>query len=288
MIQTMNDAKKFRLYVSCGWMNRPMTLGEFADLSIGYLKKLRDMHQVLREGMYFMGKSRKTSVPVVDDLSNAEEWIVKRMWSAYDARNYCTALDAKGKPTRESTTNVAFNVDVSNLRREDKDDVKIGISGGGQYVSGGGGAGFDLPVIGPAEIYSYEFCKEVLRLTVEHWKPERGSVSNRALSDLTSSLLAHEKNPYKKLTLFGVPWLQYLDEPEAARDLPLDVQVEPFGPGGIFFALSEQAPIDQTRLDAITPKAQRIRDALLPGQWLVRRSERTQEPLVVVPPVVFE
>lgn len=265
----MNASKDFRLFAGGGWVARPMTLGDFCDNSIAFLKKLQAVHPMLRDGLFFVGSSRKTSPAVAPDLSNAEEWILRKAWWNQTPKAWFTELDSKSKPTRQSMCMSGFRLSVSNLRPHDKDAVMITITGGGTGPKTGGGASIKFPATGAPEFEDFTFDKELLRLIVEHWKPEFGGVVNDALASLTSI-----NNPTAP-TVHGVRWMQYLDDPQAARDLPPDVQVEPFGPGGIFFALQQEPPIDQARLDSCTPKAQRIRDALLPGKWLVQRAFRT-------------
>jgi hypothetical protein len=256
----MSAPKDFYLSLGSSFSRPTTTLGEFRDASVTFLRKLQTIHPMLSEGLYLVGGNRKNSPVLAADLSNVESWILKKSWYSETPKAWFTELDTKNQPSWQSQCTTGFDFAVSNLRGGKADALEISISSGGVSIK--------LPPEIKPNFKTYAFSKKLLKLLVDHWKPEFAGVTNRALWSAT--MVRNSSEPL----ILGIDWLHYMDDPGVMGALPTDIEVEPFGPGGIFFSLAPEPPLDQASLDAMLPKALRIRDALLPGRWMTWRSSR--------------
>jgi hypothetical protein len=183
-----------------------------------------------------------------------------------DARCF-TGMAAGGRATRETTSRLGFLLSVDNLRRHDKDHLLIRLSGGSTNPEQGAGAAMDLPVAEAPEFSDPAFLKELLRVVVDYWKPEQAGIYNELLRAAT-----RDRETYST----PVSWLTYLDDRQAEAALPPDIHREPFGQG-LLFSLQPNPPLDN--VEGAFETAIRVRDALLPGQWMTRRHRRGKSPL---------
>ncbi|CAG1001047.1 hypothetical protein GPROT1_03884 [Gammaproteobacteria bacterium] len=265
----MNATSDLRLRLHANWMQRPRTLGEFVDERIEYLKRLQGIHPLFREGLHLLGDSRQTSPALAPDLSNVEAFVLKEtaaLCRTSDAR-WFTGMTADGRATLETSSQLGFLLSVTNLRRHDKDDLLVRLDGGSSNPEQGASAAMDLPFAGVPEFSDPAFLKELLRVVVDYWKPEQAGIYNRVLHRAT-----RDRETYST----PVSWLTYLDDRQVETVLPPDIHREPFGQG-ILFSLQPNPPLDNVE-DAIE-KAIRVRDALLPGQWMTKRYWRGKSPL---------
>lgn len=255
-----------RLRLHANWMQLPRTLGEFIDERIEFLRRLRGVHPLFREGLHLLGDNRKTSPALEPDLSNVELFALKRAWNTSAGPSCCDNLNSDGLPTRQSTSRLGFDCAVDNLRRHDKDNVLIEMSGGSTNPEQGGGVGMDLPFAGAPEFSDPAFLQELLRVVVDYWKPERAGISNTALREAVKIRPSYAA---------AVGWLNYLDDRAVVNVLPADVHHEPFGPG-VLFTIRPDPPLQD--IEGAVQKALRIRDALLPGEWMANRYWRGKTP----------
>lgn len=255
-----------RLDVFANWMLRPCTLGEFIDERIGFLRRLQPLHPLFREGLHLLGDSRKNSPALDADLSGLESFVLKRGWDREAGPTCFENLGPDDMATRQTKSRLGFGLSVDNLRPHQKDHVQIRLNGGSTNPDQGGGVGIKLPYSGAPEFADPAFLRELLRVVVDYWQPEHAGITNSALCDAV-----HIRKSYAD----DGCWLTYLDDPEAVKVLPLDVHHEPFGPG-VLFSLQPEPPLMD--VEVAIEKAIRVRDALLPGQWLVNRYWRGKTP----------
>lgn len=254
------------LRLFANWMLRPRTLGEFIDERIGFLKRLQSLHPLFREGLHLLGDSRKTSPALDANLSGLESLVLQRAWNRSAGPTCCDSLGPEGMPTRQSKSDLGFRFFLDNLRPPQKDHVQIRLSGGSTNPEQGGGIGIKLPCAGRPEFEDPAFLRELLRVVVDYWQPEHARITNSALCDAV-----HIRKSYAD----DGCWLTYLDDPDVVKALPPDVHHEPFGPGALF-SLQPEPPLKN--VEVAIEKAIRVRDALLPGQWLVNRYWRGKTP----------
>lgn len=245
-------------------MLRPRTLGEFIDERIGFLKRLQPLHPLFREGLHFLGNSRKNSPELGADLAGLEQLVLKHGWNASAGPTCCENLGPTGMPTRQSTSDLGFMFSVDNLRPHQNDHVHISLSGGSTNPNQGGGISIELPYAGGLEFEDPVFLRELLQVVVDYWNPEQAGIYNFALNRGVRI-----ENSYA----LAIGWLNYLDDAQVVQALPPGIHHEPFGPG-VLFSLQPEPPLKN--VEQTVQKAIRVRDALLPGQWMVKRYRRTK------------
>jgi len=257
-----------RLSLFANWKQRSRTLGEFVDERIEFLRRLQGLHPLFREGLHLLGDSRKTSPALEPEWSNLEAFVLKKTAATCrtsDAR-WFTGMTADGRATRETTSQLGFHLSVSNLRPHDKDNILIELSGGSTNPDKGGGVGIDLPFAAVPEFSEPPFLRDLLRVVVDYWKPERAGISNTALREAVNVRPSYA---------VAVGWLNYLDDRNVVKDLPPGIHHEPFGVG-VLFCIRPEPPLQD--LDDAIQKAIRVRDALLPGEWMTSRYWRGKTP----------
>jgi Immunity protein 52 len=253
-----------RLRAGCGWYERPQTLGEFVDESIGFLRKLQAVHPMFRQPLAMTGTTAKEREPLAEDLSNVEACVRRFGWDRKAPKEWFTGLLPDKTLARDATSQLGFRISLSSGGGTTKPDtVNIRITGGGNSAGmQSGSASVELPAEGSDAFYSYSTMRELLRLMVDYWRPELARVSTSGFDRLVD----FDEPPYP----VRVGWMNYSSDPKICGAVPQDVECEPFGPGGALITLQKEV-ISADDPQAVA-KAIRVRDALLPGGWLAYKA----------------
>jgi hypothetical protein len=247
------------LHFGAPWDGRAQTLGQFIDASLGYMKLLQPLHPLFREGLHLIGESRKTSPLLSRDLSNLAPWVLAEGWYGQAPKDWFTALTSEGKPTLSSTSKMGFDFSVGNLRKPADGAIRIDFRWGASDGEGGG-PHIEFPCAGAPEFENYDFMKALMHMTVSYFQ---SSLAYATRADFKERQHGHEETV---LNMQTIGWMNYFANPAVRTALPPDVQAEPFGPGGVLISLQRQPPSADDE-DAVA-RAIRIRQALLPGDWL--------------------
>jgi hypothetical protein len=217
--------------------------------------------------LHLVGSGPDSSPPLQTDLGNLQSFALEHGWDREATRSLYSNLSADGEPTLRSMSKLGFHLSISNLHRTDKDAVQVNFFDSSATTwSDGGGVGFDLPFTDSPQFWDPGFLRKLLAELVDYWNPEIAGITNAAIRRAT---ILRKVDPY----VVPVGWMNYVDDRTIVSALPAGVDVQSFGKGGVLFALQETVPIHD--IDSTIQKALRVRDALLPGQWLTRRSDRT-------------
>jgi hypothetical protein len=255
-----------RLNLYANWPNRRQNLGAFIDQAKGFLLEARRLHPLFGAGLHFVGVSRGQSPALEEDLSNLESVVLAKGWDREATRSLFSNLSRAGEVTRESMSELGFRFSVGNLDRLDRGNVNFGFSEGSASSTRISGLGIGFPLTAGSEFVDLAFLKQVLGLVVSYWEARFAGVGNLALS---RAVRVQKGEPFA----LPIGWLNYCDDPRVAEALPTDITSEHFGPGGVLFRLQDAAPVDDVEVAIQT--ALRVRDALLPGQWMSHEEDRT-------------
>ncbi len=258
-----------RLSLGGAWYERPQTLGEFVDESIGFLRKLQAVHPMFRQPLAMTGTTAKEREPLAEDLSNVEACVRRLGWDRKAPKEWFTGLLPDKTLAREATSQLGFSLWLSSGGGTTKPEtVSIRITGGGASEGmSSGGAGIRLPAQGSEAFHDYSVMRDLLRLLVDYWRPELARVSTSGFDRLVD----FDEPPYP----VRVGWMNYSSDPKICSEVPSEVECEPFGPGGALITLQKEV-ISADDPQAVA-KAIRVRDALLPGRWLAYKAMRATE-----------
>ncbi len=255
-----------RLRLYSNWANRRQDLGTFINQAKGYLEQIRKVHPLFGRDLHYLGSSRKQSPALGDDLSNLDAAVLAQGWDREATRSKYSRLSNSEEVTLESMSELGFWFSVGNLDHLDRGNVTFTFSEGSASNSHISGCGIDLPLKASDEFLDLVFLKRLLDLVIENWSPRYAGVLNTALS--RACFVAGSK-PYA----LPIGWLNYCQDARVAEALPADIARERFGQDGVLFRLQDKAPIDD--IESTIKTALRVRDALLPGQWMSHEEDRT-------------
>lgn len=241
------SAKPVRLGVD--WLGSSQsTLGEFADDVERLLRQLVTLHPVFDE-LYIIGRSRRDSPALGDDLSSLQPWIMRRSWHEKPStRSPYSHVQADGSLTAQSRGNMGFSVSIGNLKYPD--ELRIDVRGGGR--SNGGGLGITLPLSMTAELCRIDFIRRLLGVLVNVWPVRYALLKTLAWDDQVNPLPESGGN----LRIGGIT---YSNDGTLIDALPQGVPWERFGASGVLFTITERPDLAGA---ATIAKAIEIRDAL--------------------------
>lgn len=249
------------LWLSVNKKARLHTFGEFINASIGALKLLQPIHSCFRQGLYLLGDSAKTSVPLAIDGANVEAHVTKYGWDR-EAPWKPSGLSPQGEVTRESIASLEFRFTVSSTKRPREGQLRLEFSCSGTRSSIQNVCmSIDFPVTGEPAFYESEFVHELITALAEYWHPQFIDVTTGAFAKATRSPVKE----YRHHRPLG--WMNYIARPGVCDVVPADVQCEPFGSDGGALITLQRDPISADDPEAVA-RAISVRDALLPGGWL--------------------
>lgn len=256
----------FRFDVYANWGNRRQNLGAFIDQAKGFLKLARALHPLFGNKLHYVGSNRKQSPALADDLSNLNEVVLAQGWDREATRSKYSHLSNNEEVTLESESELGFRFSVGNLDHLDRGNVKFTFNEGSTSSSHTSGFGMDLPLAAGEVFFDPDFLRQLLGLAVNYWNPRFAGIGNTAL---WRAGYVQGRKPYA----LPIGWLNYCQDSRVVEALPKDIEREPFGHQGVLFRLQDKAPLDN--IDSAIENALRVRDALLPGQWMSHPEDRT-------------
>ncbi len=257
MINILEGGDHIHVKVARSAFDRPMRLGEYAEVVLGYLRTLTKVDPIFAAGKVWVAKKRKSLPFAVDDpdpVSRLVEYMDMPVDRDFNPPLGFSDCDQKGRATPASTypLGIGFTYHVAvptegRIRMLVSDGAWGGawdrpVSGQIVHVS--------LPTKGDARYSSCDFAEAVLRASVGYWVPSCAEINRNPFLDAVGD--ANDE--------VRIGWCTYLGQPGAIDRLPADVICERIAPGGALVKLHGDTfdPADAGQI----AEAKRIRDAL--------------------------
>lgn len=259
------------VYMTASRPDQQLTLGEFADEAVRYLRVLRPLHPLLRGTMYLTGSSPREFEPMAPDLSNVRTFIQRFGWDDGAPEGWNSGVMPDGTMSLSGTGRSGFRLNVNTSGAKARaDTLRLRLHGGGR-AGGLCTLVMEFPSEGAPEFGQLDFVRHLVQVTVECWQPESLEVIDAGFRRALEALTQSER-------LF-MGWVQYFDRCDCESVLPPDIHREPFGPQGLLTVLQPTPP--DANDTAALERARRMYEALLPGQHLVYRQDR--KPIAAAP-----
>jgi hypothetical protein len=243
--------------LGCSWIDRPQTLGEFVDAAAAYLKCLRPLHPLFSGPLFLTGSAPKEFEPLAADLSNLEGFVRRFGWNRKaPADRHIGVLPDRTMGT-EGTSRLGFHINLNSSGRTTKPEtVCLSFSGGTPGAVLPSAISVRFPMAGAPEFEQYGFVKDLMKVSVDAWRPCLGYVISSEFSrpqDLDTTQYP------------AIGWMNYFANAGVQEAVPANVECESFGPGGVLLTLQRERPSPDD-VQAVA-RAKRIRETLLPGHW---------------------
>jgi Immunity protein 52 len=253
-------------YLSAGWPSNPQTLGQFVEATTAYLRRLQSLHPLFGGPLFLTGSNPKEFEELASDLSNLDSFVRRYGWDRKAPADWHTGVMANHTMSRQGTSRTGFRVSINSSGKSLKPNaLAIMVTEGCTDREQGVGVEIDFPEQGHLEFTDYTFVRSLFEEVVSYWRPYLARVTQMEFRKAQVSA---------GLTFETIGWMNYFANPAVQSALPSDVQCEPFGPGGALLTLQHDLPSAQD--PQAVARAQRIRQALLAGNWFSYEMQQPQ------------
>ena len=231
------------------WLNLPqVTLGQFAHEVEQFLAALLGLHPAFG-GLHLVGDSKKDSPKLATDLSNLQEWVLRKTWNKDAPSNARYSNQRRdGSLTPLSRGDLGFDLYLSNLKAA-PERLKVVIANGAPER---GGLQITIPDPLTHELTRTEFLIRLIELTRSIWPIRYAELYSLNWDDLVNSASS-------KQNVLPIGGINFNSDETLVNALPAGTSWQTLPSGGVLFTVTPRP--DQLDPEAIA-KAVAIRVAL--------------------------